>query len=493
MPYISQIKLPSSDNPYQIKDSEAFSDASFNNSTLTLKRRDYNASDSDTYLNINLGGIISANDAMVFKGTIGTGGTPGTLPTTGYNVGDTYRIIVAGTYAGQSCEIGDLIIAVKDYVSDTASNADWTVAQTNIDGAVTTSDGADGWLVKFNGAHSIVKLAQLGTSTTTYLNNKGEWGTPATVSHSHGNIAYGGTMSSTGVDLGNNDRLLFSDNSNSGKIERTSIVFDGSTTNKALTPKGTWESFLTAHQTYTAFTSGQPTENATPGFGETFTVTQISQNTTGQINGTDYTITIPNSTATQDAVGLIKPWYYHSAASTGPTAGSNSTAVTVNTITTTSNRYYAIEMDSAGHAFVNVPWETNTDEKLKIGAVTSGTTYYPIVATNSAAAATRQYDTNFIYKSTNGSTSATGTSILTIGNNAQKTTASREGQLVIYGSSTAATTLKVAATTTARTITFPDKTGTVLVGSFSAGTTPVTFSVSSEVLTIANGTAPSIS
>jgi hypothetical protein len=32
-------------------------------------------------------GLISANDAMVFKGTIGTGGTVTTLPTNGYQAG----------------------------------------------------------------------------------------------------------------------------------------------------------------------------------------------------------------------------------------------------------------------------------------------------------------------------------------------------------------------------------------------------------------------
>jgi hypothetical protein len=32
-------------------------------------------------------GLISANDAMVFKGTIGTGGTITTLPTNNYQAG----------------------------------------------------------------------------------------------------------------------------------------------------------------------------------------------------------------------------------------------------------------------------------------------------------------------------------------------------------------------------------------------------------------------
>lgn len=79
--------------------------------------------------------ILGANDAMVFKGTLGTEGTVEALPTT-YETGWTYRVITAGSYAGQQCEVGDLIIAIAD-ATDDGSNADWTIAQTNIDGAVT--------------------------------------------------------------------------------------------------------------------------------------------------------------------------------------------------------------------------------------------------------------------------------------------------------------------------------------------------------------------
>lgn len=79
--------------------------------------------------------ILGANDAMVFKGTLGTGGTVTALPTT-YETGWTYRVITAGSYAGQQCEVGDLIIAIAD-ATDDGTNADWTIAQTNIDGAVT--------------------------------------------------------------------------------------------------------------------------------------------------------------------------------------------------------------------------------------------------------------------------------------------------------------------------------------------------------------------
>ena len=67
--------------------------------------------------------------AMVFKGTLGTGGDVTTLPTTGVKTGWTYRVITAGTYGGKTCEVGDLIIATSDGPTPT-----WTVAQTNITG-----------------------------------------------------------------------------------------------------------------------------------------------------------------------------------------------------------------------------------------------------------------------------------------------------------------------------------------------------------------------
>jgi hypothetical protein len=61
---------------------------------------------------------------MVFKGTIGTGGTVTALPAT-HKQGWTYRVITAGTYAGKVCEIGDMIICVTDGTA--ASNDHWTV------------------------------------------------------------------------------------------------------------------------------------------------------------------------------------------------------------------------------------------------------------------------------------------------------------------------------------------------------------------------------
>lgn len=41
-----------------------------------------------------------------------------------------------------------------------------------------TGSGTSGYLTKFNGAHTITNGPQLGSSTTTYLNNAGSWATP---------------------------------------------------------------------------------------------------------------------------------------------------------------------------------------------------------------------------------------------------------------------------------------------------------------------------
>lgn len=117
-----------------------------------------------------LNNVMAANDAMRFKGTIGTNGTAGvTIPSNSYLIGDTYKIITAGTYAGVVCEPGDMIIAIADGPTsgDTVTNAHWTVVQTNIDGAVTGPTSAtDGQVALFNGTSGkVIKAATKSTGT----------------------------------------------------------------------------------------------------------------------------------------------------------------------------------------------------------------------------------------------------------------------------------------------------------------------------------------
>lgn len=79
---ISKISVPGQSTPFDIKDS-------FARTALS-----------------NLTG------AMVFKGTLGTGGTITSLPAASSdNTGFTYRVITAGTYASQAAKVGDVFVS----------------------------------------------------------------------------------------------------------------------------------------------------------------------------------------------------------------------------------------------------------------------------------------------------------------------------------------------------------------------------------------------
>lgn len=94
-------------------------------------------------------------DALIYKGTVNANGDlpDGSEDAKKYKTGWTYKVATAGTYAGKVCEIGDMIIANKDWTSGATQNADWDVIQTNIDGAVTgpASVTADANIALFSG------------------------------------------------------------------------------------------------------------------------------------------------------------------------------------------------------------------------------------------------------------------------------------------------------------------------------------------------------
>lgn len=109
---------------------------------------------------------IAVADAMIYKGTLGTDGTVTKVPANGYKVGWTYKVITAGTYAGIKCEVGDMLIAINNgsVSGTTVVNADWTVVQANIDGAVTGPASATaGHIAVFDGATG--KVIKDGTYT----------------------------------------------------------------------------------------------------------------------------------------------------------------------------------------------------------------------------------------------------------------------------------------------------------------------------------------
>ena len=95
--------------------------------------------------------LSALNDAMIFKGTLGTSGTFTSLPTT-HDVGWTIKVITAGTYAGKVAEIGDMYISLVSREGSNNADTDWAVVQANIDGAVVgPSSSTNNALTVFNG------------------------------------------------------------------------------------------------------------------------------------------------------------------------------------------------------------------------------------------------------------------------------------------------------------------------------------------------------
>ena len=83
--------------------------------------------------------------------TVGVVNSSTPLPTQDYKVGQAFRVAEAGTYAGQVCEIGDLIIVVADY-ADSAKDSDFLVVQANTNGVVIGPDSAiDANIAVFDG------------------------------------------------------------------------------------------------------------------------------------------------------------------------------------------------------------------------------------------------------------------------------------------------------------------------------------------------------
>lgn len=111
-----------------------------------------NGTTSTTILNTQqiveyVGNAFAANDAMRYKGTITysngnyTTHTVAGVEVQGFptkcEVGDTYRVTSQGTYAGQTCSAGDLLICIQDGTgSDLNTAAYWTAVEANINGQV---------------------------------------------------------------------------------------------------------------------------------------------------------------------------------------------------------------------------------------------------------------------------------------------------------------------------------------------------------------------
>ena len=222
---------------------------------------------------------------MQFKGSLGVGGTytASTLPAAAAsNNGWDLKVITDGTYQGVVAKVGDqlisdgtnwILIPSGDEPSGTVTSVGITVPTgLNVSGSPITSSGT--LAITFASGYSIPTTSKQSNWDTAYTNSHTHSSitlsttaqaydgshtialpssdpytsarTPS--SHTHGNIQNGGALQTNDITVASGDKLVVTDASDSAKVARTSISFDASTTNKALTPKGTWESFLQTHQ-----------------------------------------------------------------------------------------------------------------------------------------------------------------------------------------------------------------------------------------------------
>lgn len=359
--------------------------------------------------------ISGLDGAMVFKGTIGsTGATVTALPNS-HTAGWTYVVATAGTYAGEACEVGDMITCVK--TGTAASNADWNIVQNNINGAVTGPTSAvDNQVAVFNGSTGkIIKAvnastlsvgsASTATSATTATNlssapslaasgnnitvtaggktsatftvpyatsagsassatnatnwtEKPDWigsSKPTYTASEVGALASGGTAVNASKVA--NALIL---KVNSGTTEGTNLyTFNGSAA-KTLDIKAGNNVTLTA-------AAGSLTISST---STTYEVATSSSN--GLMSSTDKAKLdgiAPGATANKGTVTSV-------ATGVGLTGGTitssgtikanllSETALTLNAVagTTTSGRVYPVAVDKSGYLAVNVPWtDTNTN------------------------------------------------------------------------------------------------------------------------------------
>ena len=169
---------------------------------------------------------------------VGDGGTGKTSVTANsYLKGNGTGALVARTYAEVRSDLG--ISSGANKVEASTTNG-----KIKIDGTETTVYTHPSHTAQ-SAKGSATKVPQITTDSTGHVTGITEVTitgvTPA--SHTHGNITNGGALQTTDVTIASGDKIVVTDSSNSNKLARTSLSFDGTTTSQALTKKGTFETF----------------------------------------------------------------------------------------------------------------------------------------------------------------------------------------------------------------------------------------------------------
>lgn len=163
----------------------------------------------------------AANDAMVFKGTVGSGGTltiAAIEALSTYDAGWTYKVITAGTIFGNVCEVGDLLMCIVDRAGAGDVDDDWLVTQTNIDGAIISSAAvADHRLLRGDGGAQSIQDSGITIDDSDNISGIGTIDSGAITSTDTLNISKAATVFFSATETGTSTQtILGSDSSGYG-------------------------------------------------------------------------------------------------------------------------------------------------------------------------------------------------------------------------------------------------------------------------------------
>ena len=167
-----QIKVtPSSGNAYPVS-VKGLGSAAYKNTTDT-----YSATGTDVVTGKAVAAALGTlPEPMVFKGSLGTGGTITALPVDGTaTVGDTYKVITAGTYASKAAKVGDTFICN----SKTSSANTWELIPSGDEpsGTVTSVAVSNGGGLSVSGSpitsSGTITISHSDTSSQASVSNSG--------------------------------------------------------------------------------------------------------------------------------------------------------------------------------------------------------------------------------------------------------------------------------------------------------------------------------
>lgn len=189
--------------------------------------------------------------------------------------------------------------------------------------------------------------------------------------HSHGNITDDGeinaTSQSSDTAIQSGDKIVITDSNTGSKVSRSTVTFDGSTTNTALTPKGTWEPFLQEHQDI----SGKADWTNTVTNVQLDSQNKKLQQVKGNPNGTKTTTDIANLDGTYDATAnpiATKSTVTSAIADLDSTKSGSSTHVTVEVVET-DGKLASVTVTDTAAAGDHVHGDITNDGKITASAV----------------------------------------------------------------------------------------------------------------------------